>query len=408
MRRPRKIFEQANKLLEAQRIKQRTAYDLEMLEQTGFCPGIENYSRQLELRAPGSRPNCLFDYFKRYDDFIVFIDESHVAVPQIRGMYNGDRARKQMLIDFAFRLPSALDNRPLRFEEFERLLPSTVFVSATPGPYELSISGNNIVEQIIRPTGLVDPPVKLLPAEGQINDLLLRIEDKTRRKQRSLVLALTKKTAEDLSVYLLEKGVKARYLHSDIDSLERIEILKDFSRGVFDVLVGINLLREGIDIPQVGLVAILEADNEGFLRNQTTLIQIAGRAARNVEGEVLLYAQRKTPSIKYAMDEMDRRRALQQAYNKEHNIQPKTIQKAEVELKEFEQESQSGALSMIHTLSEVAPQAKNLPTLIKETERQMLDAADNLNFELAAQLRDRLFELKDMAVKTPKKSRQKR
>lgn len=403
-----KFFEQANKLLEAHRIKQRTAYDLEMLEQTGFCPGIENYSRQLELRAPGSRPNCLFDYFKRYDDFIVFIDESHVAVPQIRGMYNGDRARKQMLIDFGFRLPSALDNRPLRFEEFERLLPSTVFVSATPGPYELSISGNNIVEQIIRPTGLVDPPVKLLPAEGQINDLLLRIEDKTRRKQRSLVLALTKKTAEDLSVYLLEKGVKARYLHSDIDSLERIEILKDFSRGVFDVLVGINLLREGIDIPQVGLVAILEADNEGFLRNQTTLIQIAGRAARNVEGEVLLYAQRKTPSIKYAMDEMDRRRTLQQAYNKEHNIQPKTIQKAEVELKEFEQESQSGALSMIHTLSEVAPQAKNLPTLIKETERQMLDAADNLNFELAAQLRDRLFELKDMAVKTPKKSRQKR
>lgn len=403
-----KFFEQANKLVEAQRIKQRTAYDIEMLEQTGFCPGIENYSRQLELRAPGSRPNCLFDYFKRYDDFIVFIDESHVAVPQIRGMYNGDRARKQMLIDFGFRLPSALDNRPLRFDEFESLLPSTVFVSATPGPYELSISGNNIVEQIIRPTGLVDPPVKLLPAEGQINDLLLRIEDKTRKKQRTLVLALTKKTAEDLSVFLLEKGVKARYLHSDIDSLERIEILKDFSRGVFDVLVGINLLREGIDIPQVGLVAILEADNEGFLRNQTTLIQIAGRAARNVEGEVLLYAQRKTPSIKYAIDEMDRRRALQQAYNKEHNIQPKTIQKAEVELKEFEQESQSSALSMIHTLSEVAPQAKNLPALIKETERQMRDAADNLNFELAAQLRDRLFELKDMAVKTPKKPAKKR
>lgn len=403
-----KYFEQTGKLIEAQRIKQRTAYDLEMLEQAGFCPGIENYSRQLELRAPGSRPNCLFDYFKRYDDFLVFIDESHVAVPQIRGMYNGDRARKQMLIDFGFRLPSALDNRPLRFDEFEKLLPSTVFVSATPGPYELSISGNNIVEQIIRPTGLVDPPVKLLPAEGQINDLLLRIEDKTKKKQRTLVLALTKKTAEDLSVFLLEKGVRARYLHSDIDSLERIEILKDFSRGEFDVLVGINLLREGLDIPQVGLVAILEADNEGFLRNQTTLIQIAGRAARNVDGEVLLYAQRETPSIKYALGEMDRRRALQRAYNKEHHIQPKSIQKAEVKLKEFEQESQSSALSMIHTLSEVAPQAKNLPTLIKETERQMLDAADNLNFELAAELRDRLFELKDMAVKTPKKNRQKR
>lgn len=403
-----KFFEDAGKLVEAQRIKQRTAYDMEMLEQTGFCPGIENYSRQLELRAPGSRPNCLFDYFRRYEDFIVFIDESHVAVPQIRGMYNGDRARKQMLIDFGFRLPSALDNRPLKFEEFENLLPSAVFVSATPGPYELTVSGNNIVEQIIRPTGLVDPPVKVLPAEGQINDLLLRIQAKTAKRQRSLVLALTKKTAEDLSAFLLEKGVKARYLHSDIDSLERIEILKDFSRGVFDVLVGINLLREGIDIPQVGLVAILEADNEGFLRNQTTLIQIAGRAARNVEGEVLLYAQRQTPSMKYALNEMDRRRAIQQAYNKEHNIRPKTIEKAEVELKEFEQQSKSSGISMIHTLSDVLPQAKNLPALIKQTEEQMLEAADNLDFELAAELRDRLFELKDMAVKSPKKRKQKR
>lgn len=403
-----KFFEDAGKLVEAQRIKQRTAYDMEMLEQTGFCPGIENYSRQLELRAPGSRPNCLFDYFKRYEDFIVFIDESHVAVPQIRGMYNGDRARKQMLIDFGFRLPSALDNRPLKFEEFEKLLPSAVFVSATPGPYELTVSGNNIVEQIIRPTGLIDPPVKVLPAEGQINDLLLRIQAKTAKRQRSLVLALTKKTAEDLSAFLLEKGVKARYLHSDIDSLERIEILKDFSRGVFDVLVGINLLREGIDIPQVGLVAILEADNEGFLRNQTTLIQIAGRAARNVEGEVLLYAQRQTPSMKYALNEMDRRRAIQQAYNKEHNIRPKTIEKAEVELKEFEQQSKSSGISMIHTLSDVLPQAKNLPALIKQTEEQMLEAADNLDFELAAELRDRLFELKDMAVKSPKKRKQKR
>lgn len=402
------FFEKLNKPVEAQRIKQRTAYDIEMLEQTGFCPGVENYSRQLELRAPGSRPNCLFDYFKRHKDFCVFIDESHVAVPQIRGMYNGDRARKQMLIDFGFRLPSALDNRPLKFEEFESLLPSTVFVSATPGPYELTVSGNNIVEQIIRPTGLVDPPVKLLPAEGQINDLLLRIQAKTQKHQRSLVLALTKKTAEDLSSFLLEKGVKARYLHSDIDSLERIEILKDFSKGVFDVLVGINLLREGIDIPQVGLVAILEADNEGFLRNETTLIQISGRAARNVEGEVLLYAQRETPSIKYALSEMSRRRKIQQAYNKEHNIQPKTIQKAEVELKEFEQQNKSAAISMIHTLSEALPQAKNLAELISQTEEQMLNAADNLDFELAAELRDRLFELKEMSVKTAKKKKQKR
>lgn len=402
------FFEKLNKPVEAQRIKQRTAYDIEMLEQTGFCPGVENYSRQLELRAPGSRPNCLFDYFKRHKDFCVFIDESHVAVPQIRGMYNGDRARKQMLIDFGFRLPSALDNRPLKFEEFESLLPSTVFVSATPGPYELTVSGNNIVEQIIRPTGLVDPPVKLLPAEGQINDLLLRIQAKTQKHQRSLVLALTKKTAEDLSSFLLEKGVKARYLHSDIDSLERIEILKDFSKGVFDVLVGINLLREGIDIPQVGLIAILEADNEGFLRNETTLIQISGRAARNVEGEVLLYAQRETPSIKYALSEMSRRRKIQQAYNKEHNIQPKTIQKAEVELKEFEQQNKSAAISMIHTLSEALPQAKNLAELISQTEEQMLNAADNLDFELAAELRDRLFELKEMSVKTAKRKKQKR
>ena len=402
------FFEKSNKPVEAQRIKQRTAYDIEMLEQTGFCPGVENYSRQLELRAPGSRPNCLFDYFKRYKNFAVFIDESHVAVPQIRGMYNGDRARKQMLIDFGFRLPSALDNRPLKFEEFESLLPTTVFVSATPGPYELTVSGDNIVEQIIRPTGLVDPPVKLLPAEGQINDLLMRIQAKTEKHQRSLVLALTKKTAEDLSSFLLEKGIKARYLHSDIDSLERIEILKDFSKGVFDVLVGINLLREGIDIPQVGLVAILEADNEGFLRNETTLIQISGRAARNVEGEVLLYAQRQTPSIKYALNEMDRRRKIQQDYNKEHNIKPKTIQKAEVELKEFEQQNKSAGIAIIHTLSETLPQAKNLPQLIRQTEEEMLNAADNLNFELAAELRDRLFELKEMSVKTVKKKKQKR
>ena len=247
-----------------------------------------------------------------------------------------------------------------------------------------------------------------MPAEGQINDLLLRIQAKTQKHQRSLVLALTKKTAEDLSSFLLEKGVKARSLHSDIDSLERIEILKDFSKGVFDVLVGINLLREGIDIPQVGLVAILEADNEGFLRNETTLIQISGRAARNVEGEVLLYAQRETPSIKYALSEMSRRRKIQQAYNKEHNIQPKTIQKAEVELKEFEQQNKSAAISMIHTLSEALPQAKNLAELISQTEEQMLNAADNLDFELAAELRDRLFELKEMSVKTAKKKKQKR
>jgi excinuclease ABC subunit B len=399
-----KFFEAQNKPVETHRIKQRTAYDLEMLAQTGFCSGIENYSRQLERRAPGSRPSCLFDYFRRYGNFLVIVDESHVAVPQIRGMYNGDKARKQMLIDFGFRLPSALDNRPLKFEEWETLLPATLFVSATPGPYELTVSKDNIVEQIIRPTGLVDPPVTIRPTEGQIHDLLKRIEAKTAQRERCLVLALTKKTAEDLSAFLLEKGVKARYLHSGIDSLERIDILKEFTQGGFDVLVGINLLREGIDIPQVGLVAILDADNEGFLRNATTIIQISGRAARNVNGEVVLYAQNKTPSIEYALAEMDRRRAMQTAYNKDHNITPKTIQKAEVELKEFENRAKSEGLSVIHTLASVLPQAKNIPLMIKALESQMTAAADNLNFELAAELRDRLFELKDMTVENkPKK-----
>lgn len=398
-------FESVNKPLEANRIRQRTAYDLEMLEQTGFCNGVENYSRILEGRAAGSRPNCLFDYFRRLGDFLVIVDEAHVAVPQIRGMYNGDKARKQMLIDFGFRLPSALDNRPLKFEEWEKLLPRAIFVSATPGPYELSVSGDKIVEQIIRPTGLVDPPVILRPVEGQIDDLLKRIQDKAKKKQRSLVLALTKKTAEDLSVFLLERGLKARYLHSGIDALERIDILKAFTAGEFDVLVGINLLREGIDIPQVGLVAILEADKEGFLRNQTTLIQIAGRAARNVEGEVVLYAQEKTPSMAYALGEMERRRKIQQEYNTKHNITPKTIQKTTADLKEFEEQSSSGALGALNVLSDVLPKPENLPRLIKEIEKQMTQAADNLNFELAAELRDRLFELKDMALKNPAASR---
>jgi excinuclease ABC subunit B len=403
-----KYFEKTGKPIEAHRIKQRTAYDLEMLRTTGMCPGIENYSRQLEHRATGSRPNCLFDYFKRYDDFMVIVDEAHVAVPQIRGMYNGDRARKQMLIDFGFRLPSALDNRPLKFDEWESLLPSTVFVSATPGPYELTVSGDNIVEQIIRPTGLIDPPVILRPTEGQIHDLLKRIQEKAKKKQRSLVLALTKKTAEDLSTFLSEKGIKAKYLHSDIDALERIDILKEFMQGKFDALVGINLLREGIDIPQVGLVAILDADNEGFLRNATTLIQISGRAARNVEGAVVLYAQKKTPSIECALAEMSRRRKLQEQYNKDHRITPKTIEKAKVEMEEFENRNKSSGIGLIHTLSDVLPQARNIPMMIKDLERQMTTAADNLNFELAAELRDRLFELKEMSVTPANKNKKKK
>ncbi|MDD7502687.1 MAG: excinuclease ABC subunit UvrB [Elusimicrobia bacterium] len=394
------------KELEAYRLKQRTEYDLEMLQQAGFCPGIENYSRYMDGRKPGERPSCLLDYFKRYDDFLMMVDESHVALPQVRGMFNGDRARKQMLVDFGFRLPSALDNRPLKFDEFEKLLPSTIFVSATPGPYELTVSGNNIVEQVIRPTGLVDPKVTLHPTAGQIDHLVDKINEHKARGERTLVLALTKKTAEDLSTYFTEKNIKTRYLHSDIESLERVEILKQFRQGKFDVLVGINLLREGIDIPQVGLVAILGADNEGFLRNTTTLIQISGRAARNADGEVILYADRKTDSIKYALNEMNRRRQLQEAYNKEHHITPKTIQKAEVELKEFEQQTKTSAFGILsQTLPE--PTLKNISSVEKDIEAQMLQAAEALNFELAAELRDRLYELKQMHVKGVGKRRTK-
>ena len=326
------------------------------------------------------------------------VDESHVALPQVRGMYNGDQSRKQMLVDFGFRLPSALDNRPLKFDEFESLLPSTIFVSATPGPYELQASGGEIVEQVIRPTGLVDPKVTVHPSAGQIDHLLEKIKEHTAKKERTLVLAMTKKTAEDLSAFLIEKGIKTTYLHSDIDALERVEILKNFRQGTFDVLVGINLLREGIDIPQVGLVAILGADNEGFLRNATTLIQISGRAARNVGGEVVLYADRETESMKYALSEMNRRREIQEAYNKEHHITPRTIQKAEVDLKEFEAASKEEGLQILHSALP-QPTVKNIHKLAAEIERQMREAADNLNFELAADLRDRLFELKQMKLK---------
>ena len=395
------------KELEAYRLKQRTEYDLEMLQQAGFCPGIENYSRYIDGRKPGERPACLLDYFKKYDDFLMMVDESHVSLPQVRGMFNGDRARKQMLVDFGFRLPSALDNRPLKFDEFEKLLPSTIFVSATPGPYELTVCGNNIVEQVIRPTGLLDPKVYMHPTAGQIDHLVEKINEHKARGERTLVLALTKKTAEDLSAYFTEKNIKTRYLHSDIEALDRVEILKDFRQGKFDVLVGINLLREGIDIPQVGFVAILGADNEGFLRNTTTLIQISGRAARNADGEVVLYADRKTDSIKYAMNEMNRRRALQEAYNKEHHITPKTIQKTEVELKEFEQQTKSSAFGILSdTLP--TPTLKNLKSVEKDIEQQMLQAAEALNFELAAELRDRLFELRQMSVKSPAKKKGKK
>ena len=388
-------FNDHKKPLEAQRIEQRTRYDMEMLREMGFCHGIENYSRPLTGRPPGARPFCLIDYFP--EDFLTVVDESHVTVPQIGGMYEGDRARKQTLIDFGFRLPSALDNRPLKFDEFEKLVKQTIFISATPRPFELKKAGGVIAEQVIRPTGLVDPPMILHPTEGQIDDLIERIERRVKTGERALVTTLTKRTAEDLAAFLQGKGLKVRYLHSDIDSLTRIEILKDLRKGAFDVLVGINLLREGLDLPEVSLVAILDADNEGFLRSETTLIQISGRAARNVGGEVVLYADKSTDSMKKAMGEMDRRRTRQLAYNVEHKITPQTIVRAVHELEEFQVMAKKEGLAEMVRDATVRPlNRKNLPHMLSELDRQMREAADNLDFELAAVLRDQIVELKEM------------
>jgi len=408
-----------NKLVEAQRLEQRTKYDLEMLQQMGYCGGVENYSRHLSGRPAGSRPLCLLDYFsaKNKDkDFLLFLDESHVGVPQIGGMYEGDRSRKQTLVDFGFRLPSALDNRPLKFKEFESLMPQTVYVSATPGPYELQKAlgkktaepGQALVEQIIRPTGLVDPEVRICPAKGQVAHLVGEIKKQVEKGGRTLVLSLTKKTAEDLADYFAEKGIRARYLHSDIDTLERIEILADLRAGKFDVLVGINLLREGIDIPEVSLVAILGADNEGFLRSETTLVQICGRAARNVGGQVILYADRRTGSINRALAEMDRRRAKQLAYNAEHHITPRSIKKETVKLEEFQLEAKHTGLAILHSIADRTVTPAHVPGMIAELEKQMRQAADNLDFELAADLRDQMLELKQMSVKGAGGGRKKR
>lgn len=384
-----------NKLLEAQRLEQRTRYDMEMLKEVGFCHGIENYSRHLSGRAPGERPFCLLDYFPK--DRLLFIDESHVTVPQIRGMYEGDRSRKQTLVDFGFRLPSALDNRPLKFDEFENLTGQTIFVSATPGPYELSKTKGEIVEQIIRPTGLVDPPVIIHPSEGQMEDLATRIAIAAQKKERTLVTTLTKRTAEDLADFLSAKGLRVRYLHSDIEPLERIQILQDLRRGLFDCLVGINLLREGLDLPEVSLVAILGADHEGFLRSETTLIQIAGRAARNVNSSVVLYADERTGSMNRALSEMERRRKKQTEYNQKHGITPKTVIKAVSELEEFQSQAKKEGLAFLRE-TEKPLSAKDVPVLAEEIEKRMKDAAENLDFELAALLRDQLFELKEMSA----------
>ncbi|WP_130871018.1 excinuclease ABC subunit UvrB [Intestinimonas massiliensis (ex Afouda et al. 2020)] len=379
------FFEKENKLIEAQRIKQRTMYDVEMMQELGYCTGIENYSRVIEGRPAGSPPHTLLDYFPK--DFVMFIDESHVTLPQVRAMYNGDRARKTSLVDYGFRLPCAFDNRPLKFEEFQKRLNQVVYVSATPGEYERERSGQ-IVEQVIRPTGLLDPRIEVRPVEGQIDDLIGEINERTARKERVLVTTLTKKMAEDLTAYLTNTGIKVRYMHHDIDTIERMEIIRDLRLGTFDVLVGINLLREGLDLPEVSLVAILDADKEGFLRSETSLIQTIGRAARNADGLVIMYADTITPSMRRAIDETERRRAKQDAFNKEHGIVPKTIIKSVRDVIDLSEEKEE----LPH--SKKALSKKEKEAAIAKLEKEMREASKRLEFEYAAVLRDRIIELR--------------
>ncbi len=381
-----------NKLLEAQRLKTRTEYDLEMLEELGYCSGIENYSRHLSGRAPGERPFTLIDYFP--PDFLCVIDESHVTLPQLRGMYHGDRSRKETLVEFGFRLPSALDNRPLNFEEFIPLIKQAIFVSATPGPFEMERS-QQIVEQIIRPTGLVDPVITVRPTRNQVDDLVERIQERVVNGERVLVTTLTKRMAEDLAEYLHEQGIKVRYIHSEVETLERAEILMDLRRGDFDCLVGINLLREGIDLPEVSLVAILDADKEGFLRSETSLVQIIGRCARNAAGEVIMYADEITESMRKAIAETERRRRIQEEYNRKHGITPQTIRKEVRNLLEATSEVRRKGLKLVSSLRErKAGYGLEEEMLIEELEEEMLQAAAKLEFEKAAELRDRIRELK--------------
>ena len=384
-----KYFKSEGKLLEAQRIAERTNFDIEMMRETGFCSGIENYSRHLAGLAPGQPPNTLMDYFP--DDFIIMIDESHKTVPQIGGMYHGDQSRKRTLVEYGFRLPSALDNRPLSFDEFESKIDQVMFVSATPGKYE---EEHELLraEQVIRPTGLLDPEVEVRPVEGQIDDLIGEVNKEIASKHKILITTLTKRMAEDLTDYMRELGIRVRYLHSDIDTLERTEIVRDMRLDVFDVLVGINLLREGLDIPEITLVAILDADKEGFLRSETSLIQTIGRAARNAEGHVIMYADTITDSMRAALDETQRRREVQMAYNEEHGITPKTIQKAVRDLIAVSKKVAASEVQMEKDPESMSE--KELEKLIKELEKQMKKAAADLNFEAAAELRDKLIELK--------------
>jgi excinuclease ABC subunit B len=387
----RGLLESEGKLLEAQRLHQRTMFDLEMIREIGYCHGIENYARHLTGRAPGEPPPTLLDYLP--EDALVIVDESHQTVPQVRGMYAGDRSRKEVLVAYGFRLPSALDNRPLNFAEWEERVHQVVYVSATPGPYELSKAAGVVVEQVIRPTGLMDPPIDVRPVRGQVDDLLKEIRERAERRERVLVTTLTKRMAEDLTTYYQELGVKVRYLHSDIDTLERIEILRDLRRGAFDVLVGINLLREGLDLPEVSLVAILDADKEGFLRSSGSLIQTSGRAARNVNGRVIMYADTMTESMKSAIAETERRRALQAAYNEEHGITPESVVRAIEDV-----------MSSVYERDYVTPPAREAPEMFRtqaeldaeivRLEREMKSAAANLDFERAATIRDTLKSLR--------------
>ncbi len=383
-----------DKLLEAQRLMQRTNYDMEMMQEMGFCSGIENYSRHLDGRPAGSMPHTLIDYFP--DDFLMIVDESHVTIPQVGGMYNGDRSRKTTLVDYGFRLPSALDNRPLKFEEFEGKIKQMIFVSATPGKYE-NAHAEAVAEQIIRPTGLLDPNVEIRPVKGQIDDLIKEINKTTAKGNKVLVTTLTKKMAEDLTRYLKEAGIRVQYLHSDIDTLERLEIIRDLRLNVFDVIVGINLLREGLDIPEVSLVAILDADKEGFLRSETSLIQTIGRAARNADGKVIMYAETMTDSMRSAISETNRRRYIQQQYNTEHGIVPKTIKKKVHEIIKVTQ-----SVNALKTdIMDKAPESMSREELleaIKKIEKNMKKAASELNFEKAAELRDKMLEMKKLSL----------
>src|SRR5258707_193224 len=399
----KKELEKQGKFVEAQRVTQRTMFDIEMIRTIGYCHGIENYSRHLSGRLPGEAPPTLLDYVPQ--DYLLFIDESHQTVGQVRGMFNGDRARKQTLVDYGFRMPSALDNRPLTFEEFEHRVNQVVYVSATPGPYELTKAGGVVVEQVIRPTGLVDPQVEIRPVKGQVDDLLEEIRVRSEKNERVLVTTLTKRMAEDLSEYFTEIGVKCRYLHSEVETLDRIKILRDLRRGEFDVLIGINLLREGLDLPEVSLVAVLDADKEGFLRSTTSLIQTIGRCARHIEGRAILYADRRTDSMNQAIDETNRRRAKQMVYNKENNITPMSIVKSvDMELARIVEADYVSVPVDDATLDAAAAEVKNeqqLAQLLQQLEKQIREAAKKFQVAKAAQLRDRIRSLKQQDLAGP-------